>query len=154
VARTGAIVGSIVSWFALFFVLPAAIGARGRRIGWKEDRSGWWNRLGLISVGAGSAGLLWCMLAHYRPGQMVEVSLTPEFLIGEGPYNLSRNPMYVCEQAIWMGWASYFGSPSLIASGVALGGAMRYAVSREEKTLRAQFGSSWEDYASRVRRWL
>ncbi len=94
------------------------------------------------------------MVAHYRPGKTVEVSLTPEFLIGEGPYKLSRNPMYICEQAIWEGWAVYFGSPGLVASGAVLGGAMRYAVGREEKTLRSQFGSSWDEYCSRVRRWL
>ncbi len=153
-SRAGAIGGSVLAWLALFFALPMTIGARGSHVGWRDGRSGSWNRLGLVSVSAGTAGLLWCMVAHYRPGTTVKVSLTPEFLIGEGPYRFSRNPMYVCEQAIWEGWAMYFGSPALLASGAVLGGAMHYAVGREEKTLRNRFGSSWDEYANRVRRWL
>lgn len=154
VTRPVAIVGSISAWFVLFLVLPVTIARRDRRRGWDEGRSGRWNRLGLVPLGVGTAGLMWCMLAHYRPGETVEVSLTPEVLLGTGPYRFSRNPMYVSEQAVWMGWATYFGSPILFGTGLALGGAMRYAISREERTLRSQFGGLWEEYAERVPRWL
>ena len=82
------------------------------------------------------------------------VSLTPEKLISTGPYRFSRNPMYVSEEATLIGWTLYFGSPGLLALSLAVAAAMRYAVSREEETLRERFGESWEQYAAAVRRWL
>jgi protein-S-isoprenylcysteine O-methyltransferase Ste14 len=112
------------------------------------------NRFALVPVGLASAGLIWCMIAHYPPGQTVEVSLTPEYLVTGGPYEFSRNPMYLCEESIWLGWSVFFGSPALLGSGLAIATAMRYAVSREEATLRERFGQSWEDYANTVPRWL
>ena len=110
--------------------------------------------MGVVPLGLGAAGLLWCMVSHYRPGETVAVSLVPEDLIASGPYRFSRNPMYVSEQSILLGWVLYFGSPRLFGCAVALAGAMRYAVSREERTLRHRFGERWHAYAAKVPRWL
>ncbi|HET6966174.1 MAG TPA: isoprenylcysteine carboxylmethyltransferase family protein [Acidimicrobiales bacterium] len=82
------------------------------------------------------------------------MSLVPDHLIARGPYRFSRNPMYVCEQTVLLGWTLYFGSPSLLAIMSGLGAGMRYAVGREERTLQARFGDSWRDYASQVPRWI
>ncbi len=62
----------------------------------------------------------------------------PERLIASGPYQFSRNPMYVSEGTIWLGWTLYYGNPAVLAVGLALAGAIRYAVGREERTLRAK----------------
>jgi len=62
--------------------------------------------------------------------------------------------MYLCEEAIWLGWSVYFGSPSLVGFGLGLAAAMRYAVSREEKTLASRFGEAWAEYSTRVPRWI
>ena len=62
--------------------------------------------------------------------------------------------MYVCEQAVAVGWTVYFGSPGLLGAMSALGAAMRYAFSREEQTLESRFGDSWPEYTSRVPRWF
>jgi protein-S-isoprenylcysteine O-methyltransferase Ste14 len=62
--------------------------------------------------------------------------------------------MYVSEQALLIGWTVYFGSPGLFGCTAGLAAAMRYAVSREERTLRSRFGKSWQDYAAKVPRWL
>lgn len=78
----------------------------------------------------------------------------PESRIARGPYRFSRNPMYVCEQAVLLGWTIYFGSPGLLVGMAALGAGMRYAVAREERTLEGRFGDSWRDYASKVPRWI
>lgn len=154
VSRAGAIAGSLASWYVIFAVVPAALGRRGRRLGWQAGRPGILNRLGLVPLGLGVGGLLWCMRSHYPAGQDVEVSLVPERLVGSGPYSHSRNPMYVSEQSIWLGWTLYYGSPLLATGAAALGTAMRYAVAREERTLESRFGDAWREYAARVRRWL
>jgi protein-S-isoprenylcysteine O-methyltransferase Ste14 len=62
--------------------------------------------------------------------------------------------MYVSEQALLVGWTVYFGSPTLLGCAAALAAAMRYAVSREERTLQSRFAESWQDYAARAPRWL
>lgn len=99
-------------------------------------------------------GLGWCLAVHYVPGEDVPVSLVPENLIARGPYRLSRNPMYVCEQMVLLGWTLYFGNAGLLAASMALGAGMRYAVIREERTLARRFGDSWHEYAAKVPRWI
>jgi protein-S-isoprenylcysteine O-methyltransferase Ste14 len=152
--RVQAIVSSVAAWLVIFVMIPWAIARRGRRLGWAAGRPGLLNRLGVVPVGIGASGLAWCVAAHYRPGETVEVSLVPESLIAAGPYRYSRNPMYVSEQTLLIGWVVYFGSPGLLGCTTALAAAMRYAVSREERTLEGRFGDSWHDYAATVRRWL
>ena len=145
---------SLVSWVVLFGLVPLAIGRRGRRVGWREGRPRLVHHAGLAAVGLGSVGLAWCAVEHYPRGGSVALSLVPEKLIGSGPYRFSRNPMYVSELTVLLGWTLYFGSPSLLGCSAAQGTAMRYAVGREERTLRAQFGDRWLGYAARVPRWV
>lgn len=145
---------SVLSWLGIFVLAPWKIGRRGRNLGWRRGRPSGLNRVGVLPLGLGVAGLGWCLASHYEPGEKVAVSLVPESLITKGPYRFSRNPMYVCEQAVLLGWAVYFGSPDVLAGMSGLGGAMRYAVTREERTLEDRFGDAWRDYASRVPRWI
>lgn len=152
--RVQVVVFSIVSWMIVFGGLPIRIASRGRRVGWGAGRPGPFNRLGLVVLGLGASGLVWCLASHYGPGETVPVSLTPEKLIRRGPYRFSRNPMYVSEEVTLIGWTVYFGSPSLLAFSLGVGAAMRYAVSREEGTLLDRFGESWQQYAASVPRWL
>ena len=62
--------------------------------------------------------------------------------------------MYLSEEMTLIGWALYFGSPSLSAWVAAMAAAMRFAVGREEKTLEDRFGEAWKEYAAAVPRWL
>src|SRR5947208_2489938 len=96
---------SFVSGYWAHIAIPLALARRGPRIGWVDGRPRRLHRLGLASVGLGAAGLAWCYLTHYAPGEAVPVSLVPERLLTAGPYRLSRNPIYVSEQAMWMGWS-------------------------------------------------
>lgn len=145
---------SVLSWLGLFFAVPWLVGQRGSKTGWQGGRPSPLNRAGVLPLGLGAAGLGWCLSAHYAPGEKVPVSLVPESLIAKGPYRFSRNPMYVCEQTVLLGWTVYFGSPRLLAGMSALAAAMRYAVAREERTLEERFGDSWREYTSKVRRWV
>ena len=145
---------SIVAWVIIFGWLPVRMARSGRRVGWKRGQPGPANRLGVALLGFGFSGLAWCLAAHYRPGETVPVSLTPEKLIQGGPYRFSRNPMYVSEESTLIGWTLFFGSPTLLALSLAVAAGMRYAVSREEKTLQERFGESWEQYTATVPRWL
>ncbi|HEY1652326.1 MAG TPA: isoprenylcysteine carboxylmethyltransferase family protein [Acidimicrobiales bacterium] len=152
-SSAAATAGSVAAWSAIFAGVPTALSRRGPRLGWRGGRPSRANRAAVVPLVLGSAGLLWCARSHYPQGEMVEVSLVPERLIASGPYRYSRNPMYVSEGAIWLGWTLYYGSPNVLAAGLALATAMRYAVGREERTLEHEFGRSWTRYAEAVPRW-
>jgi protein-S-isoprenylcysteine O-methyltransferase Ste14 len=80
---------------------------------------------------------------------------TPPYLLTDGPYKWSRNPMYLAALAIWIGWALFYGSVAVlivmivVGVGIALG-----AVPAEERAIEAQFGEVYLRYKSRVPRWL
>jgi protein-S-isoprenylcysteine O-methyltransferase Ste14 len=152
--RSQVVAFSTVSWIVVFGLVPLRIARHGRRLGWRRGRPSVFNQLGVVILGLGASGLTWCLAAHYKPGETVAVSLIPEKLIASGPYRYSRNPMYLSEAALLLGWTAYFGSPGLAGLSGVVAGAMRYFVMREETTLRNRFGESWEVYAASVPRWL
>jgi protein-S-isoprenylcysteine O-methyltransferase Ste14 len=147
-------------WFAAataaHVASPLLIARRGQRLGWMAGRPGRLNLLGLVPLTLGSIGLVWCYISHRSAAEddAVSVSLIPEHLVMTGPYRFSRNPMYVAEQSMWLGWALLFGNRRVLAAAAVLATGMRVAVSREERTLQTQFGDSWDDYKSGAPRWL
>ena len=136
--------------------IPWAISLLGPRLGWMEGRPGIWNLLGLIPVGVGAASLVWIMLLHFgRTPESVELEWTPKYLLMRGPYRFTRNPMYVAELALWLGWALYFGSVAVLVAFAVLWLLMSYvAVPREERALEARFGAAYLEYKNTVPRWL
>ena len=42
--------------------------------------------------------------------------LTPDYLVTDGPYRFSRNPLYVGDIVMWVGWAVVFGSPAIAST--------------------------------------
>ncbi|HEY5783501.1 MAG TPA: isoprenylcysteine carboxylmethyltransferase family protein [Microlunatus sp.] len=95
---------------------------------------------------------LWLFRRHQTgllPGQATSA------IIEEGPYRLSRNPLYVGLLALYLSLAllaSTFWGLVLFPSAVLLPywGAIR----PEERFLHQRFGAPYDDYARRVRRWL
>ena len=137
-------------------VLPWALSTRTPRYGWAEGSPGNWNRLGLILV-ALAAALLICVLAVAitQTPRRVKLSLTPSVLIMRGPYRLTRNPMYVAELGLWLGWTIFFGSPGVLIGYLVLWSVVKLIIlPREERGLEAAFGQTYLQYKSRVPRWL
>jgi protein-S-isoprenylcysteine O-methyltransferase Ste14 len=111
---------------------------------------------GVVPLAAGAGLVAWALAGHYRSaheGSFV-FSLTPEYLLEGGPYRFTRNPMYLGELAIWIGWSMLLGSRRVAAAAVLASLGARRAVAREERTLESRFGDSWRRYASRVPRWI
>jgi protein-S-isoprenylcysteine O-methyltransferase Ste14 len=130
----------------------------------QADRSLWlgtrvaefWNLLGLIPVGVATALLIWTLIigiAHAPDA--VRLGLVPSVLITDGPYRFTRNPMYVAELALWLGWALFFGSLAVFLGCIALLLVVNLViVPREERSLEAAFGQAYLMYKKRVPRWL
>jgi protein-S-isoprenylcysteine O-methyltransferase Ste14 len=78
----------------------------------------------------------------------------PAQLITNGPYALSRNPMYLAWTLAQVGAGPLFGSqwPLRLLPGVLA--ATHLSVIREERRLEERFGASYRDYAKRVPRYL
>jgi protein-S-isoprenylcysteine O-methyltransferase Ste14 len=76
-------------------------------------------------------------------------------MIDEGPYRLSRNPLYVGLLALYLGVALLvptFWALVLFPAAVLL--VLWGAIRPEERFLHGRFGEAYDDYTRRVRRWL
>lgn len=80
----------------------------------------------------------------------------PQHLVTRGFYRLSRNPMYMAVLAVLLGEVIVLGSPGLVASTVVVGIWFHlFVVFYQEPTLHRLFGGgAYEQYCSRVPRWL
>ncbi len=100
-----------------------------------------WNGWSLYLFGRHGTGLL--------PGQATDA------MIKEGPYRLSRNPLYVGMLALYLGLALLaptFWGLVLFPAAVLL--VLWGAILPEERFLHERFGASYDDYKRQVRRWL
>jgi protein-S-isoprenylcysteine O-methyltransferase Ste14 len=83
------------------------------------------------------------------------VERTPKYLLVAGPYTWTRNPMYLAEMALWIGWALFYGSSGVLIGLLVLWAVMNFmVVPFEERDLEARFGDSYLRYKQRVPRWL
>lgn len=141
---------------------PVAIGAP-LLVGWLVTRL-WGDPVG---VGDGRVPLGWALVLLFvgwngwslwlfrrhrtglLPGQETHA------VIEEGPYRLSRNPLYVGLLALYLGLALLTGTFwGLLLFPVAVLLVRWGAIRPEERFLRQRFGPSYDDYTRRVRRWL
>ncbi len=111
--------------------------------------------VGWALIGLGLILIAWSALWFWRKKTTIEPHHTPETLIIEGPYRLSRNPIYLALIIILLGAVIGRGQPAgLILVPIFFGILMRRFVIPEEQGLRAAFGAEAETYLSRTRRWL
>jgi protein-S-isoprenylcysteine O-methyltransferase Ste14 len=114
--------------------------------------------VGLVLVGVGYAGLAWIMVTALRQvGELpdrLSTDWSPKFFMRRGPYAFSRNPMYVFELVMWVGWAVFYGSVVVGACTLFAFALMSLLVWREERDLENRFGEAYREYAVRVPRWI
>lgn len=101
------------------------------------------------------AVIAWSLLWFLKKKTPVEPHHTPKTLIIEGPYRLSRNPIYLA--LVMLTIASALGNGSVI--GLALAAGLWWILDRrfaapEEALLRTTFGNEADDYLSSTKRWL
>jgi len=97
----------------------------------------------------------WSGLWFFRKKTPIEPHHTPRALIVEGPYRLSRNPIYLGLVLLTSSSAMGHGSVIGLAAAVGLWWVLdRRFAAPEEATMRATFGAQAQDYFSETRRWL
>jgi protein-S-isoprenylcysteine O-methyltransferase Ste14 len=136
---------------------PAGLADLAPNFGWIDGRPSLWNLAALPLVVAGFAFLIWCLYEHFvHSPRMVELKgISPPYLLTAGPYQWSRNPMYVGGMVIWLGWTLFYGSLAVLLGMIVLWSAIAFlGVPREERTLEAKFGDTYAQYKRAVPRWL
>lgn len=110
---------------------------------------------GLFLAAAGLALDLATMLTFRRFRTTVLPHRGATRLITEGPFRLSRNPIYVGNTLLVAGAGLVFGVAWLIPAAFAGAYATaKLAIAREEQHLALRFGPDWAAYAARTPRWL
>jgi protein-S-isoprenylcysteine O-methyltransferase Ste14 len=111
--------------------------------------------LGGVLIVAGLAIAIWGRNLFIRAGTNVEPYKPTTAIVDEGPFAYSRNPLYLCMFAVYLGIALVTGNAWLLLLAVPLFFIMHYGViAREERYLEAKFGEAYLNYKRRVRRWL
>ena len=111
---------------------------------------------GIIIVAFGACVLLWCARDFFVSGKgTVAPWDPPKTLVVVGLYKFVRNPIYLGDLFLVLGWSIYFTSPLLLLYAIFLSlffhGGVIY---REEPWLESQFQEQWQIYKKNVRRWL
>jgi protein-S-isoprenylcysteine O-methyltransferase Ste14 len=110
---------------------------------------------GMLVAAIGAALAVWCILTFAWLGKGTPAPFDPpRQLVVRGAYRFLRNPMYLGAAIALAGAALFYGSLALALYAAAfLLVTHAFVVWYEEPTLRATFGSDYEGYCRRVRRW-
>lgn len=109
----------------------------------------WVRRVGWPLIGLGAAVVAWAT----RSVEDIDLE-RPTRLVTSGPYAVSRHPMYVAWTAIYVGVALVLNAARPLMLLPLLAVLTQRETQREEDRLREAFGSDYEAYRARVRRYL
>ena len=140
--------------WALIYV--AACAAISWRLGWPTPPGLPLAPLGALFVGLGFMPPLWAITLFRRAGTEVNpTSPANAKLVTAGPYAFTRNPMYVGMVVITLGIAVWVGAWPMFAAPLALFATANWVhIPFEEAKMRRQFGTDFDAYVGRVRRWV
>lgn len=137
--------------WALVFIGLAWVQSRILPI-WDAGVFGFW--LGSAFILAGVGLLLASLRQFKRAGTTVMPREEARVLITDGVYRLSRNPIYVADALIITGLALQWDLATLVWVVAFVAVIERRFIAGEEAGLRAGFGTQFDEWAEKVRRWV
>jgi protein-S-isoprenylcysteine O-methyltransferase Ste14 len=140
----------------VYVLVPLLVSRFGARHGWKEGRPSSLNLVGSPVLLGGAALIGWAILSHYRASpEGAQFRATPNYLVTEGAYGFTRNPLYLGGACMWAGWAILLGSLPIFIGGLCLFGFLAgVGIPFEERMLHDRFGDVYGAYRKRVPRWV
>ncbi|MEM9319576.1 MAG: isoprenylcysteine carboxylmethyltransferase family protein [Pseudomonadota bacterium] len=109
---------------------------------------------GLLSL-SGLLIIAWSAIWFQRKGTTIEPHEQPATLIIEGPYRLSRNPIYLGMVMILLALVLWYGALSpIIFPGLFISVLTLRFILPEEEMLRTRFGAEADRYLATTRRWI
>ncbi|HTS70541.1 MAG TPA: isoprenylcysteine carboxylmethyltransferase family protein [Terriglobia bacterium] len=143
----------VVAWLALPFLSAGGTGLPGTLIipSLVHPLGG---VLGLIMMGAGYAGTLWCYIAMGNAWRMGVDRNEKTDLVTRGPYRLVRHPIYLCQ--VVMVAAIVVLLPSVLSLIVLIIHLVCVLIKAadEESYLRTLLGRSYKAYCARTGGWI
>ena len=143
--------GTAVIYGTVNVGVPLALSTLGSKHGWNGARPGLANLLGLPPLMGGLVILVLAAAAHARALARIEWRvmkvdsehlLTPDYLVTDGLYRLTRNPLYVGDIAMWTGWTLFLGSLPVAFGLAALTIGLQLGVRMESAGWRVSSGTS------------
>jgi protein-S-isoprenylcysteine O-methyltransferase Ste14 len=140
--------------WALIYVLTAAV--ISWFFGWSKVPGLPLAPLGISLVAISWILPVWAIVLFRREGTEVEpTSPTNRKLITSGPYQFTRNPMYLGLVILTLGIAIWVGAWPMFGVPIALFATANWVhIPFEEAKMRRQFGAAYDDYVAKVRRWI
>jgi len=136
---------AIIAGLALNWLIPWPFLSADLPLGWT----------GAAVFVAGLGLLVWSAVTIMRAGSNVPTNQPTTAIVEDGPYGLSRNPIYLGMFIGLSGLAVAFNTLWLLILLAIFALVIRYGVvAREEAYLERKFGDAYRGYRSRVRRWL
>jgi protein-S-isoprenylcysteine O-methyltransferase Ste14 len=112
--------------------------------------------LGMVLVAFAFIPPVWAFVLFRR--EDTEISPTSPAnrkLVTLGPYQFTRNPMYLGLVTLALGIAVWIGAWPMFMAPLAVFATVNWAhIPFEEAKMRRQFGAAYEEYVARVRRWV
>lgn len=111
--------------------------------------------LGWLVILAAVLLMGWAVLAFRRHDTTVVPRRDPSALVTDGPFRFSRNPIYLADAAILLGWALILGAVSpLLLVPVFVAVIDRRFIVDEEAALARAYPEAFAAFRTRTRRWL
>ena len=140
-------------WTLIYIIVSATI---SWSLGWPTPPGLPLPPLGIGLVAVAFVPPVWAIILFRREGTEVNpTSPTNRKLVTSGPYQLTRNPMYLGLVTLTLGIALWIGSWPMFIAPVAIFATANWVhIPFEEAKMRRQFEATYEDYVERVRRWV
>ena len=118
-----------------------------------------WKNEPMQYLGAGLclAAIVWIGLTLRDFGTSFRVGIddrSPDKLVTNGMFSLSRNPIYVAAFGFFAGMFLIYPNLGILIAFVLFAGAIHRQILREERFLRKHYGKEFEDYCRNTRRYL
>lgn len=111
--------------------------------------------MGGVLLAVSGALVAWAVASFVKAKTHVDVRKPATSLVSDGPYRLSRNPIYVAMALFYAGFAVAFSLSIALGLLIPCLALLHHGViSREESYLERKFGAEYQAYKARVRRWL
>jgi protein-S-isoprenylcysteine O-methyltransferase Ste14 len=111
--------------------------------------------VGWLALLATVALFFTALRALSRAKTPINPNAQPEHLVTEGPFGISRNPIYLANTLLLIGVGLVFGIAwFVLLAVVAAFITKKMAIDKEERWLADKFGKRYRDYTKRVRRWI
>jgi protein-S-isoprenylcysteine O-methyltransferase Ste14 len=114
-----------------------------------------WDAVAFVLILIGIALPVWGSQTFKRHQTNILPYKDPDSMVTDGPFQFTRNPMYLGMLAVITGFAVFFGTTTgFLFPALFFAVANWWYIPFEESRMAAVFGEAFKDYKMTVRRWL